>query len=341
MTAPTPYDAVLLQSFGGPEGPDDVMPFLRNVTRGRNIPDERLAEVAEHYHHFGGRSPINDQCRALRDALSSSLDLPVYWGNRNWHPFLADTVREMRDDGIRRALALATSAYAGWSSCRQYRDDIAKARAEVGDDAPYIEKLRHFFDHPGFIDAMTDRTRDALDRLGSDARLVFVAHSIPTQMAAAAGPRGNGYGEQLRTAARLVTDAVGHDEFDLAWCSRSGAPHIPWLEPDVGDHIETLAKEDGAPSGVVLVPIGFVSDHMEVVYDLDVEAAERAEQVGMPLARAGTVGTHVRFVEGLVQIIAERTSGGPRYSLSPDPSLSFDACGGPGCCEVLTTPQRS
>ena len=333
MVAPVPYDAVLLQSFGGPEGPDDVMPFLRNVTRGRNIPDERLVEVAAHYHHFGGRSPINDQCRALQKALADALELPVYWGNRNWHPFLADTVRQMRDDGIRRALALATSAYAGWSSCRQYRDDIARARADVGDDAPHIEKLRHFFDHPGFIEAMTDCTRDALAELSADARLVFVAHSIPTSMAQAAGPRGNGYVDQLRTAAQLVTDALGHEEFDLAWCSRSGAPHIPWLEPDVGDHIEELAASGAAPSGVVLVPIGFVSDHMEVGYDLDVEAAERAKAVGMPMARAGTVGTHPRFIEALVQIIDERVTGGPRYSLSPDPELSFDACGGAGCCE--------
>lgn len=329
---PVPYDALLLQSFGGPEAPDEVTPFLENVTRGRGIPPERLAEVAEHYHHFGGRSPINDQCRALKAALEEAVDLPVYWGNRNWHPFLADTLRLMQADGIRRALSFCTSGYAGWSSCRQYREDIARARAEVGPGAPRVEKLRHFFDHPGFIEPMAERTRAALAEVGEGARLVFVAHSIPRSMAESAGPRGHEYEGQLRVAADLVAGAVGHSEHDLAWCSRSGPPHIPWLTPDVGDHLATL-KAQGVESAV-LVPIGFVSDHMEVVYDLDVEAAERAAEVGITIARAGTVGTHPAFVAMIRELVEERTVGGERRSLSPDPALSFDGCGGAGCCGV-------
>jgi ferrochelatase len=320
------YDALLLQSFGGPERPEDVMPFLENVTRGRGVPRERLEQVAEHYHHFGGRSPINDHNRALKAALEGVLDLPVYWGNRNWHPLLADTVREMRDDGIARALSFATSAYAGWSSCRQYRDDIARARAEVGPDAPQIEKMRHFFDHPGFIEAVTDRTREVMS---DGARLVFVAHSIPTAMAESAGPRGNAYVDQLHTAARLVTAALGRDDYDLAWCSRSGDPRTSWLEPDINDHIRSLDHK-----AVVLVPIGFVSDHMEVVYDLDVEAAQTARELGIELARASTAGTHPRFVQMVAELVAERNAGGPRLSLSPDQELSFDACGGLGCCSA-------
>jgi ferrochelatase len=326
------YDALLLQSFGGPEQPADVMPFLENVTRGRGVPRERLEQVAEHYHHLGGRSPINDHCRALKAELESALDIPVYWGNRNWHPFLADTVRQMRDDGVTRALSFATSGYAGWSSCRQYRDDIARARAEVGPDAPQIEKLRHFFDHPGFIEAVAERTQEALANL-PDARLVFVAHSIPLAMAQSAGPRGNGYVDQLVCAARLVTNALGRDdEVDLAWCSRSGDPRTPWLEPDVNDRLVELAQQRVASA--VLVPIGFISDHMEVVYDLDVEAAETAQRVGIEIRRAGTAGTHPRFVQMVVELVAERNAGGPRLSLSPDPELSFDACGGSGCCGV-------
>ncbi|MDX6226391.1 MAG: protoporphyrin/coproporphyrin ferrochelatase [Frankiales bacterium] len=331
------YDALLLQSFGGPEAPEDVMPFLENVTRGRGIPSERLAEVAEHYHHFGGRSPINDHCRALKSALEDAIELPVYWGNRNWHPFLADTVRQMRDDGITRALSFATSGFAGWSSCRQYRDDIARARAEVGPDAPHIEKLRHFFDHPGFVEAMTYRVLAAEPTPG--ARLVFVAHSIPSAMAANAGPRGNGYVDQLAVAASLVADAVGHSDYDLAWCSRSGSPQTPWLEPDIGDHLGALAHR--GVKDVVLVPIGFVSDHMEVVYDLDVEAADRAAALGITMRRASTAGTHPRFIQMIGELVAERTTGGPRLSLSPDPELSFDACGGDGCCGPPLATTRS
>ncbi|MFI6507661.1 ferrochelatase [Streptosporangium sp. NPDC050855] len=298
------YDALLVVSFGGPEKPDDVMPFLENVVRGRGVPRERLLEVEEHYQRLGGASPINDQCRDLIEAVRSTVDLPIYWGNRNWHPFLEDTVRRMADDGVRRAAAFVTSAYGSYSACRQYRDDIARARAAV-EGAPEIVKLRHYFDHPGFLAAMTDHARQALDRLPAGvregARLVFTAHSIPVSMAGTAGPEGGLYEAQLRRAAALITDAVGGDRaWDLVWQSRSGAPHIPWLEPDVCDHLEKI----DAPA-VVLVPIGFVSDHMEVVYDLDVEAAETAERIGLPLVRAATAGVHPRFVSMVGELIAE------------------------------------
>ncbi|GAA3026017.1 ferrochelatase [Streptosporangium longisporum] len=298
------YDALLVVSFGGPEKPDDVMPFLENVVRGRGVPRERLLEVEEHYQRLGGASPINDQCRDLIEAVRPTVDLPIYWGNRNWHPFLEDTVRRMADDGVRRAAAFVTSAYGSYSACRQYRDDIARARAAV-EGAPEIVKLRHYFDHPGFLAAMTDHTRQALDRLPAGvregARLVFTAHSIPVSMAETAGPEGGLYEAQLRRAAALITEAVGGDRaWDLVWQSRSGAPHIPWLEPDVCDHLEKI----DAPA-VVLVPIGFVSDHMEVVYDLDVEAAETAERIGLPLVRAATAGVHPRFVSMVGELVAE------------------------------------
>ncbi|MEU4835483.1 ferrochelatase [Streptosporangium sp. NPDC023615] len=298
------YDALLVVSFGGPEKPDDVMPFLENVVRGRGVPRERLLEVEKHYQDLGGASPINQQCRDLIAAVEPTVDLPIYWGNRNWHPFLEDTLRRMADDGVRRAAAFVTSAYGSYSACRQYRDDIARARAAV-EGAPEIVKLRHFFDHPGFLAAMTDHTRQALDRLPEglreDARLVFTAHSIPTSMAETAGPEGGLYEAQLRRAASLVTDAVGGGRaWDLVWQSRSGAPHIPWLEPDVCDHLEKI----DAPA-VVLVPIGFVSDHMEVVYDLDVEAAGTAERIGLPLVRAATAGVHPRFVSMVGELLAE------------------------------------
>jgi protoporphyrin/coproporphyrin ferrochelatase len=312
------YDAFLLVSFGGPEGPADVMPFLENVTRGRGVPRERLAEVAHHYDRFGGVSPLNQQCRDLLAAIGKNfaaqgLDLPVYWGNRNWHPYLADTVAAMAADGVRHALALVTSGYGSYSSCRQYLDDLAAARAQAGPGAPRIDKIRHFFNHPGFIEPFTEATLAALGSLPPAARagahLVFTAHSVPEVMAAASGPGGGLYPAQLAEAARLVAAAVagaggGDRPWRLVYQSRSGPPSVPWLGPDVCDHLAGLAGA-GAP-GAVLVPVGFVSDHLEVVYDLDVEAAGVAERLGLPLARAATPGTHPRFVSMITELVRER-----------------------------------
>jgi len=328
------YDALLLLSFGGPEGPEDVMPFLRNVTRGRGVPDERLADVAEHYQHFGGVSPINAQNRALLAALREQLDLPVYWGNRNWHPYLADTVRQLAADGVRRALAFVTSAYTAYSGCRQYLGDIEQARAAAGPGAPQIDKIRHYYNHPGFIEPNAEAVRAALAELPAGvrdgARLVFTAHSIPTAMNGVSGPQRNGwYAGQVAEAARLVTEAVqpGRD-FDVVWQSRSGPPQVPWLAPDVNDHLEALAAQH--LPGVVVSPVGFVSDHVEVLWDLDHEARQTAEKLRLPYARAATVGVHPRFVAMIRELVEERTAGGPRLALGPD-GPSHDTCP-PGCC---------
>jgi protoporphyrin/coproporphyrin ferrochelatase len=319
------YDAFVLVSFGGPEGPADVMPFLENVTRGRGVPRERLAEVAHHYELFGGVSPINQQCRDLlaaieKDFAVSGLDLPLYWGNRNWHPYLADTVAAMAADGIRHAIAFVTSAYGSYSSCRQYLDDIEAARQQVGPGAPRIDKIRHFFSHPGFIGPFVESTRAAIESLPPsaqpDAPLVFTAHSVPESMAAASGPAGGLYPAQLAEAARLVASGVAAGDRERPWQlvyqSRSGPPSVPWLGPDVCDHLAGLAAA-GAP-GAVLVPVGFVSDHVEVRYDLDVEAAQLGQRLGLPLARAATPGTHPRFVAMITELVRERAGGtGPAY----------------------------
>jgi ferrochelatase len=293
------YDALLLLSFGGPEGPDDVLPFLENVVRGRGVPRERLLKVAGHYQGFGGVSPINQQNRDLVEALRPVAGVPVYWGNRNWHPFGEDTVARMKADGVRKAAVFATSAFAGYSSCRQYYEDIARISVEGG---PELVKMRHYGDHPGFVAAMADHTRQALERLGhADARLVFTAHSVPMSMAETAGPSGGLYEAQLRRSAELVSRALGRSgPWDLVWQSRSGPPQVPWLEPDVCDY---LRKTDGRP--VVLVPIGFVSDHMEVVYDLDTEARQVAADLGIPMQRAATAGTHPRFVRMIRELMDE------------------------------------
>lgn len=327
------FDALLVLSFGGPEGPDDVMPFLRNVTRGRGIPESRLADVAEHYQHFGGVSPINEQNRALIDALRPELaahgiDLPIYWGNRNWRPFAADTVTRMRADGVRRALVFATSATSSFSGCRQYRLDMAEARTAAGDDAPELVKLRHFFDHPGFIEANADGVRAALATLPAGvrdtARLVFTAHSIPMSMNDVSGPGADGlYARQQRETARLVAAAVrGPDaDFDLVWQSRSGPPQVPWLEPDINDHLRALANS-GVP-GVVVAPTGFVSDHIEVRWDLDNEAAQTAAELRLPYARAATAGTHPAFVVAVRELVQERLNDAqPRH------------CGDLGLCGI-------
>ncbi len=342
------YDAVVVVSFGGPEGPDDVDPFLDQVLRGRPVPPERRAAVAAHYHHFGGRSPINDHTRALVAALAAELaphghDLPVYWGNRNWHPFLTDTVRRMQADGARRALAFVTSAYASYSGCHQYLEDIARARAAVGPGAPVIDKLRVFYNHPGFIEANADALRAAWGKVAPSARVAFTAHSIPVSMAATSD-----YQAQLRSTAQLVMeaatgaaggDAAGQGEggagsfraapWSLVFQSRSGPPTVPWLGPDIGDHLRELAAE--GPDPVVVAPIGFVADHMEVVYDLDVEAAHLAAELGLTMGRAATAGAHPAFVTMVRQLIEERLApSAPKLALGGQGPY-HDVCR-PECC---------
>jgi ferrochelatase len=339
------YDAVLVVSFGGPEGPDDVLPFLENVTRGRGVPRDRLVAVAGHYDHFGGVSPINAQNRALiaaveADFARNGVDLPIYWGNRNWRPYLADTVRQMTADGVRRALAFVTSAYASYSGCRQYQDDIAAAREQVGEGAPQIDKIRHFFNHPGFVEANVDAVRAALESLPADrrdaARLVFTAHSIPVAMAQASGPEGGLYVAELAETARLVAERVAPGRpYDLVWQSRSGPPQVPWLEPDIVDHIDALAG-DGVPA-VVVSPIGFISDHMEVRWDLDNEAAAAAAARGIAFVRAATPGTDPRFVTMVRELVLERSEPdrAPRALGLMGPS--HDTC--PlGCCPAPRRP---
>ncbi len=328
------YDSVLLVSFGGPESRADVMPFLENVVRGKNVPPERLKEVAAHYNHFDGKSPINDQNRALIAAIESELrehqiDLPVYWGNRNWHPFLTEALEQMRDDGKRRALAFFTSAYSSYSGCRQYRENIEKAREEVGEGAPRVDKLRTYFNHPGFIEANVDHLLAALETLPKArrecARVAFTAHSIPEAMAETCD-----YVEQLQETARLVAEGARHDRWQLVYQSRSGPPHVPWLAPDILDHLDALAQIN--VKDVVIAPIGFISDHMEVVWDLDHEARDRANELGITLTRASTVGTHPAFVSMIRELIEERlgkVSVRPALGkLGPAP----DQCP-PDCCK--------
>jgi ferrochelatase len=348
------YDAFLLVSFGGPERPDDVMPFLQNVTRGRGIPPERLEAVAEHYYAAGGVSPINQQCRDLiaaigKDFATSGVDLPIYWGNRNWDPYLTTTVAEMAAAGVRRALAFVTSAYGSYSSCRQYLDDIERARAEAGPGAPQIDKIRHFFSHPGFIEPFADATVRAIESLPAgiraDVPLVFTAHSVPEAMAAASGPPPGGrYPAQLAEAAGLIAARVnaaarpaggaggpdGGHPWRLVYQSRSGPPSQPWLGPDVCDYLEELAR-DGAP-GAVLVPVGFITDHMEVVHDLDVEAAGVAGRLGLPLARAATPGQDPRFASMITALVGERLAGQRPGSGLPPAALGSPGCGSADCC---------
>ncbi|WP_326618035.1 ferrochelatase [Streptomyces decoyicus] len=355
---PRPYDALLLLSFGGPEGPDDVVPFLENVTRGRGIPRERLKEVGQHYFLFGGVSPINAQNRELLDALRKDfaehgLDLPVYWGNRNWAPYLTDTLRTMVHDGHRRIAVLATSAYASYSGCRQYRENLADALAVLraeGLPVPQVDKLRHYFNHPGFIRPMIDGVLASLAALPQEARdgahLAFTTHSIPTAAADTSGTpadhtrggEGGAYVAQHLDVARVIVDAVraetGVDHsWRLVYQSRSGAPHIPWLEPDICDHLEERHAA-GVPA-VVMAPIGFVSDHMEVKYDLDTEATAKAAELGLPVARSATVGADPRFAAAVRDLLLERAAAErgrtPERCALGSLTASHDLCP-VGCC---------
>jgi len=336
------YDAILVVSFGGPESREDVIPFLENVLRGRNVPRERMLAVAEHYYHFDGKSPINEQTRELIAALKEELaqhgpNLPVYWGNRNWHPMLPDTLRQMQQDGIRRALAFVTSAYSSYSGCRQYREDIARAQREVGAGTPEVDKLRAFFNHPGFIDATEDRLREALARMPAGARenlqLVYTAHSIPMSMA-----NGCDYVKQLQEVRKLVSSRLGLANDTLVYQSRSGAPGQSWLEPDILDYLREV-KERNLASAVVLAPISFISDHMEVLYDLDIEARQLCDELELPMARAKTVGVHPKFIAMIRELILERMNPGAERRALGSFGPRQDVCA-EDCCPAPQRPTR-
>jgi protoporphyrin/coproporphyrin ferrochelatase len=343
------YDAFVLVSFGGPEGTADVIPFLQNVTAGRGIPQDRLEQVAEHYYRFGGVSPINQQCRDLIAAIEADfaargVSLPVYWGNRNWHPYLRDTLATMAADGVGRALAFVTSGYSSFSSCRQYLRDIDAARQHVGSAAPQVDKLRQYFNHPGYVGSFAAAAAAALATLpaglpaqggsrgtapGDVVDLIFTAHSVPASMAEAAGPAGGAYQAQLAETARLVAAQLGWQRpWRLAYSSRSGSPSQPWLGPDINDLLAELAA--AGSRAAVIVPIGFVSDHMEVRFDLDVEAAATADRLGLVYVRAATPGTDSRFVSMITDLVVERLDGAAPLSLGAF-GAGPDTCP-PGCC---------
>jgi len=333
------YDAILVVSFGGPESPDDVIPFLENVLRGRNVPRERMLAVAEHYYHFGGKSPINQQTRELIAALEAELaqhgpKLPVYWGNRNWHPLLPETLLQMKKDGVRRVLGFVTSAYSSYSGCRQYREDIARAQQEVGEGAPEVDKLRVFFNHPGFIEATTERVGDALAAVPVGAKenvqVVYIAHSIPVSMAATSD-----YVRQLEEVRRLVSHKLGVSNDAHVYQSRSGAPGQPWLEPDILDYLRAV-KTQNLASAVVLAPISFISDHMEVLYDLDVEARQLCDSLPLVMTRAKTVGVHPKFVAMIRELILERVNPGSERRALGTLGPRADVCT-EDCCPA---PQR-
>ncbi|TWT77006.1 Ferrochelatase [Posidoniimonas polymericola] len=334
------YDAIIVVSFGGPEGPDDVLPFLENVLRGKNVPRERMMEVAKHYQSFGGVSPINDQNRQLIAALEAELaergpHLPVYWGNRNWRPLLPDTLRQMADDGVKRAAAFFTSAFSSYSGCRQYRENIAVAQEQVGPAAPAIDKLRMFYNHPAFVGVNARHVRAALDAIPAERReralVLFSAHSIPMSMA-----ENCRYEKQLTEASRLVAEEVGHANYRMVYQSRSGPPQQPWLEPDVCDVIEQVHNEGGVED-VVVLPIGFVSDHMEVIYDLDTEAQQLCERLGIGFQRAATVGTHPEFVAMIRDLVVERMTDSAVRPALGELGPSHDVCP-VDCCTY--TPRR-
>jgi ferrochelatase len=334
------YDAILVVSFGGPEGPDEVLPFLENVLRGKPVPRERMLEVAEHYQHFGGVSPINEQNRKLIAALEKELKshghtLPVYWGNRNWHPLLTDTLRQMADDGIQRALAFMTSAYSSYSGCRQYREDISRAQEGVGPNAPQVDKLRVFFNHPGFVEPMIESVAECLANIHEEGRavtpLLFTAHSIPTAMADSCE-----YVAQLQETCRLVAEGACHSNWELVYQSRSGPAQQPWLEPDVCDRIKEIHAFSHL-ADIVILPIGFISDHLEVLFDIDTEVQELCEELGFRMHRAATVGTHPKFIEMIRLLIEERLDPGkPRLALGSS-GPNHDVC--PlDCCQY--SPRR-
>ncbi len=336
------YDAILVVSFGGPESREDVIPFLENVLRGKNVPRERMLAVAEHYYHFEGKSPINQQTRELIAAIKAELaqhgpNLPVYWGNRNWHPMLADTLRQMQKDGIRRALAFVTSAYSSYSGCRQYREDIARAQKEVGDGSPAIDKLRAFFNHPRFIEATENRLRDALQELPAVARsnvqIVYIAHSIPISMASSCD-----YVKQLEEVRKIVSAKLGIANDVLVYQSRSGAPGQPWLEPDILDYLREV-KAKNLASAVVLAPISFISDHMEVLYDLDIEARHLCDELSLPMARAKTVGVHPTFIAMIRELILERTDPATERRALGSLGPRQDVCA-EDCCPAPQRPMR-
>jgi len=327
------YDSVLLVSFGGPESRADVMPFLENVVLGKNVPPERLEEVAAHYNHFEGRSPLNEQNRALIAALeaelrNSEIDLPVYWGNRNWNPFIVDALARMREDGKKRALAFFTSAYGSYSGCRQYRENIEKAREELGAGAPVVDKIRAFYNHPGFIEANVDRLLAALGTLPKErrecARIAFTGHSIPVAMSESCD-----YVEQLDETARLVAEGARHDRWQVVYQSRSGPSHVQWLGPDILEHLDALSRIN--VKDVVVAPIGFLSDNMEVIWDLDREARDYASELGITMTRAATVGTHPAFVAMIRELIEERLGTVSGRQALGNRGPAPDVCP-PDCC---------
>jgi ferrochelatase len=328
------YDALILVSFGGPEGPDDVMPFLENVLKGRDVPRQRMLKVAEHYMAFGGVSPINENNRALislleRELADHDMSLPIYFGNRNWHPMLADTLEQMKQDGVRRALAIVTSGYGSYSSCRQYLENLEDARKRIGEGAPKVDKLRLFFNHPGFLESMVACTNRALmqvdEQCRQDCQLLFTAHSIPLSMAA-----GCKYAEQLEETARLVAAEAGISNWQLVYQSRSGSPHQPWLEPDVCDAIQESARR--GIRDIVVVPVGFISAHMEILFDLDTEARELCEQLDIKMVRADTVGHEPRFIAMLRELVEERIRG--KSPLAVGEFEAWPHLGPENCCPI-------
>lgn len=334
------FDAILFVSFGGPEKKEDVIPFLENVLRGKNVPRERMLEVAEHYYHFGGASPINEQNRQIISALETELAehgpaLKIYWGNRNWSPYLKDSLQEMKEAGVKRAIAFFTSIFSCYSGCRQYRENIAAAQAEVGEGAPEVNKVRMPYNHPLFIEAQAELTQQAIDKIPNSARsklkILFTAHSIPISMA-----ENSRYELQLREAARLVSEMLGNVPWELVYQSRSGPPHQPWLEPDIRDRLDELHQAEEI-SAAVIVPLGFVSDHLEVLYDLDVEAADRCSELGIPFSRARAVGTHPKFAKMIRELIVERMQGAEVRPALGKYGPSHDVC--PVDCCLYPRPQ--